>query len=266
MTMIAVLALVGVVLRRFCVGKWATRIAITLLLVLGFLPIGKDMLVSLENRYAPPTELPHKIDGILVLGGSINTKESIVHNQVQLNQNAGRITEMMSLVKRYPKARIVFTGGDGNLVPSSSSESEQLNILLKNIGFNTSRIVFEGKSRNTFENMEFSKAMVHPKMGENWVLVTSAFHMPRSAAIFNSNGWNVVPYPAGYVTDGRYEFLPSFDVLGNMYKFQVAAKEYIGIMAYTLTGRIQSDGTETLTPDFFVRDSGVVPPQSRAGD
>ena len=255
MTLIAVLIGCGVILRKYSVGKWMSRIGVSLLLILGFLPVGQNMLVALESRNPAPIELPKKIDGIIVLGGSIDLKKSIAHHQVQLNENAPRITEMLVLAKRYPRAKVIFTGGDGNLLSSSSSESEQLNILLKNIGFNTSRIVFEGESRNTFENMEFSKTMVHPKSGESWVLVTSAYHMPRSAAIFNSHGWPIIPYPAGYLTDGTYKVMPSLDVLGNMYKFQVAAREIIGIMAYTLTGRIKTDEKEQFGIHFSDRNA-----------
>jgi len=250
MTLIAVLAGVGVLFRKFAIGKWSTRIAVSALLILGFFPIGHNMLVALENRNPSPIELPKKIDGIIVLGGSIDLKTSIARKQVQLNEHTARLTEMIKLAKRYPKAKLVFTGGDGNLSQSSSSESEQLNILLKNIGFNQSRVILEDKSRNTFENMLFSKDIIHPKEGQNWLLVTSAFHMPRAAAIFNTNQWQIIPYSAGYLTDGIYKFTPNGDVLGNMYKFQVAAREIIGIMAYTLTGRIKTDGKETAHSDF----------------
>ena len=109
------------------------------------------------------------------------------------------------------------------------------------MGFDTKRIIYEGQSRNTFENAEFSKKLVSPKNGEVWLLVTSASHMKRSVMIFNSSGWDVVPYPAGYLTRGDYKLIPNFYVLENMYKLQIAVREMIGIMAYTLTGKIKSN-------------------------
>ena len=106
--------------------------------------------------------------------------------------------------------------------------------------FDTSRIIYEGESRNTFENMDFSKNIANPKAGEVWLLVTSSFHMKRSEGIFRSNGWDVIPYPAGYLTAGNYKVIPNFDVLDNMFKLQIVVREIIGIMAYRLTGKIKT--------------------------
>lgn len=222
-------------------GRVMLTSGIFLLLVLGVFPTGINLLTYWENRAPLLTDLPKKVDGIIVLGGSVSVRISELRGQVQLNENAPRISEMLVLAKKYPRAKIIFSGGDGNLFHISSSESAELKNLLKNMGFDTSRIIFEDKSRNTFENMEYSRELVKPKTGEKWILVTSAFHMPRSVAIFNSNGWKVIPYPAGYLTEGNYRYWPTLDVLGNIYKLQVAVKEIVGIMAYRLTGRIKPD-------------------------
>ncbi len=222
-------------------GRALLKFSVLFLCVIGFFPVGQNLLVYLENTHPVPAHLPAKVDGIIILGGSIDLKTSIARDQIILNENASRLTEMMALARQYPKAKIVFSGGDGNLIQSSSSESEKVDNLLKNIGLNAlaKRVLYEGKSRNTYENMVYARDMVNPRPADHWVLVTSAFHMPRSAAIFASHGWAVTPYPVGYLTDGKYHILPGLDVLGNMYKFQVAAREIIGIMAYTLTGKIR---------------------------
>lgn len=248
LTLITLLIGVGAIARKYKAGRIGMGAGISLLMILGFLPIGHNMMVYLENKYPPMQDFPAKVDGILVLGGSINLKTSIARHQVQLNENAPRITEMLYLSKLYPDAKLVFTGGDGNLLKSSSNESIELYSLLKDIGFSPSRIIFEGESRNTFENMQFSKKLINPQPEEVWILVTSAFHMPRSMAIFDTNGWKVVAYPAGYLTNGQYRLTPDLDVLGNMYKFQVAAKEFVGIMAYTLTGRIKTNDDKKDSP------------------
>jgi uncharacterized SAM-binding protein YcdF (DUF218 family) len=217
------------------------------LILCGFFPIGHNLQVYWENHYLPMTELPNHVDGVIVLGGSIDFKKSLARGQGQLNIHTPRITEMMYLAKHYPKAKIVFSGGNGNITGSSSSEAKELDKLLKKIGFDTSRIIFEGESRNTFENMAFSKKLINPKEGETWLLVTSAFHMKRSSEIFRSNGWDVIPYPAGYLTAGKYKVIPNFEVIDNMYKLQIVAKEIIGIMAYRLTGKIKTyDETDVI--------------------
>ena len=239
LTALALLMAIGLAAFKFRFGRMVLLTATTLFLAFGFLPIGHNLLCYLENTYPSPHTLPKDIDGIIVLGGAVDSAMTYAHAQPQLNDNAERITEMVRLSRLYPQAKLVFTSGDASLDQSSGKESDALNILLKNIGFDASRIIFESQSRNTYENMVFSMRLVHPQAGEKWLLITSAFHIPRSVAIFNSNGWTVLPYPAGYLTDGKYTFLPAPDVLGNYYKLQVAVREFVGIIAYSLTERIK---------------------------
>ena len=239
MTFIAILICGGYLLRRYKGGRFVMGGGIGLLFLCGFLPIGHNILVYQENQYPVMSELPAKVDGVIILGGAIDLSKSLDRGQGQLNEHAPRMTEMIALMRTYPKAKIVFTGGNGGVDKSSSSEAAEVDKLFKHMGINTSRIIYEGESRNTFENMEFSKAKLNPKDGEVWLLVTSAFHMKRSEGIFKTNGWDVIPYPAGYLTRGHYKLIPNLDVLENMYKLQIAVKEMIGIMAYTLTGKIK---------------------------
>lgn len=249
LTFISLMIIGGFLVRRYQAGKCILGCGVVLLIICGFLPIGHNLLVYQENQYPVMTDLPPKVDGIIVLGGSIDLEKSLDRDQGQLNDRAARITEMIFLMKHYPKAKIIFTGGNGSMKESSSSEAIEVDKLLKHMGFDTSRIIYEEKSRNTFENMQFSKTIAVPKGDDTWLLVTSAFHMKRSAAIFNSNGWDVIPYPAGYMTRGDYRVIPNFEVLENMYKLQIAVKEMIGIMAYTLTGKINfNDVTDTPSP------------------
>ncbi|OIN86971.1 MAG: hypothetical protein AUJ12_03520 [Alphaproteobacteria bacterium CG1_02_46_17] len=241
LTFVLLMVMAGVVLIKFRIGRFMLLSGCFLFIIFGFLPIGHNILCYLENTYPANPTLPEDVDGIIVLGGAIDTVLTFSHAQVQLNENAERITEMVRLSRFYPKAKIVFAGGDGSLSRSLSTESTIMNTLLKNIGFNTGRIIYEDQSRNTYENYLYSVRLVHPQAGEKWVLVTSAFHLPRASAIFMSNGWSVIPYPAGFITDGKYRIMPNLDVLGNYYKLQVAAKEIVGIIAYTLTERIKTN-------------------------
>lgn len=252
LTAFSLLMVAGLAGFKSRVGKILLSISVTFFLICGFLPVGTNFLVYLENTYDAPQILPQDLDGIIVLGGSIESRLSYARGQPHLNDHAERITEMMKLSRLYPQTKIVFTGGDGTFAQNSGKESDVLFTLLKNIGFDTSRIIFEKDSRNTYENMIYSKALLHPQAGEKWVLVTSAFHIPRSVAVFQSGGWNVIPYPAGYLTDGKYTLFPDFDVLGNYYKLQVAVREIVGIIAYSLTERIKpydEDSTDLPSPD-----------------
>lgn len=239
LTFISILICGGWLLRARKCGQRVLTVGVVSLLIFGFLPVGHNLLVFEEHHFPPLETLPEKIDGIIVLGGPIDFKKSFYWGQGQLNEHAPRITEMIALMHYYPKAKIVFSGGNGSLTLSSSSESIELQKLLKHMNIDMSRIIFEGKSRNTYENMVLSKELAKPKEGETWLLVTSAYHMRRSAAIFNSNGWEIIPYPAGYLSNGQYLFYPTFYLVENMYKLQVAVREIIGIMAYQLSGKIK---------------------------
>lgn len=238
-TFIAFLMIIGIVFFKTAFGRKFLVSVCSLFVFLGFFPVGNNLLWYLEDMYELPNVLPKKIDGIIVLGGAIEGKLTYAHGQPQINDNAERMTEFVKLGRLYPNAKLVFTGGDGTLFQSSGKESTIASILFKDLGFTSPQLVFEDKSKNTYENMVFSRELVNPKPGEQWVLVTSAFHLPRSVAIFSSNGWQVIPYPAGYITEGRYDYTPNAEVLGNYYKLQVAVREIVGIIAYTLTERIK---------------------------
>ena len=247
LTFITLMIVGGYLFRDMRWGQRILKAGVCLLVALGFFPIGNNILAYQENRYPVMVERPARVDGIIVLGGAIDFRKSLERGQGQLNENAPRMTEMIALMTAYPNAKIVFTGGNGGLDKSLSSESKEVDKLFKHMGIDTSRIIYEGQSRNTFENMKLSKELVKPQEDETWLLVTSAFHMMRSEKIFNSNGWRVTPYPAGYLTTGQYKLIPSLEVIENMYKLQIAVKEMIGIMAYILTGKINlNEVTETL--------------------
>lgn len=220
-------------------AKWLIRFCVACLALIGFLPIGYNLLTWLENKY-PAVEVEN-VDGIIVLGGGLDLKTSNARQQIQINVNANRIWEFAALSLRYPQAKLVVTGGEAEFIDQPGSEAEKTREALNILNIKTDRIVIEAKSRNTYENMQFSKELIHPQPGDKWLLITSAYHMPRSMAIFNTNGWKVMPHPAGYITNGQYRYLPTLDVLGSFYQFQVAVKEIVGIIAYTLTDRIKTD-------------------------
>ncbi|MEK7801001.1 MAG: YdcF family protein, partial [Pseudomonadota bacterium] len=228
-------------------GRRLLQTGVVLLCLIGFLPIGHNLLVLLENIYVDST-LPPKVDGMIMLGGVIDIEASVARHQVQLQGNPGRMIEFIRLSQQYPQAKAIVSGGNGMMRDVDTTESEQTAILLKKLHVPMDKIIFEKQSRTTYENMAFSKILANPQAEENWLLITSAYHLPRAVAVFTSNGWPVTPIPAGYMTDGVYRFMPSLDVLGSCYKFEVAVKEIVGIIAYTLTERINTDVHQEDTP------------------
>lgn len=200
------------------------------------LPIGEWTIAPLEARFPQP-RLPENVTGIVVLGGAVETGVTARHGQVALDGAAERITETLALARRYPKARVVIAAGHGELVPDRITEAEATRSLLVADGLDASRILLDDRSRNTYENALFAKKVANPQPGEVWLLVTSAVHMPRAVGCFRHIGWMVVPYPVDYHT-GRSVTPDLFDFADNLSLFERAVREWVGLAAYRLLGRI----------------------------
>jgi uncharacterized SAM-binding protein YcdF (DUF218 family) len=207
-------------------------------LVIGVLPVGALMLRFLEDRFPrPPQDLPAPA-GIIVLGGGVNELVTRFRGVVELSSSGDRMTEGAMLARRFPDARLVFTGGSAALLGSPDREAHVARQLFLGLGLPPSQLVFEQESRNTHENAVFTRDLVKPQPGETWLLVTSAFHMPRSVGIFRKAGFAVTPYPVDYRTLGApRDFTPSRNVLDGLERTDLALREYIGLAAYWLTGK-----------------------------
>jgi uncharacterized SAM-binding protein YcdF (DUF218 family) len=114
-----------------------------------------------------------------------------------------------ALARKYPNARVVFTGGSPNLISGDAKEADFAAGLVQSLGIEKSRLILEHRSRNTYENALFTKAMVDPKPGERWLLVTPALHMPRSVCFGKRDLWSNlarstgVPAPDGTSSRSR---------------------------------------------------------------
>lgn len=161
------------------------------LVMLAFLPIGLWLLVPLEDRFPPPEQLPDRPDGIVVLAGAEEPAISQARAQPTISDSAERLTAMVEVARRYPEARLLYTGAAASITRA----------LLARQGFDASRVVFEPEARDTCENGLFSKRLADPTPGEQWLLVTSARHMLRSVGIFRAVDWSVTPYPVGLPHD-----------------------------------------------------------------
>ena len=198
----------------------------------GLLPVGQWLLVPLENRFPPPADLPARIDGVVVLGGTTEPRVTAARGTVALEEAAERATTLIALAQRHPDARLVVTGGG---LPVS--EAAMLLRFFREQGLPPGRILFEDRARSTHENAVFSRALARPRPGEHWLLVTSAAHMPRAVGCFEQAGWPVIAYPVDYRTTGRLEPWWDFDVAMRLHELDHAARAWVGLVAYWLTGR-----------------------------
>ena len=219
-------------------GRRLAVIGLVLLALAGFSPFGNALILPLEQRFPAWDASRGAPDGIIVLGGAIGPAMSDARGEPSLNEAAERITVVAALARRYPKARVVFSGGDGTLMGNSTSEAKYALPLFESFGIERQRIELEAASRNTAENATLSKALANPKPGERWILVTSAHHMPRSVGCFRRAGFAVEAYPVDWRTRGPVDLLTPFGGLAaGLARTDVATREWAGLLAYWVTGR-----------------------------
>ena len=218
-------------------GRCLVVVSGVLLAVVGLSPLGNALIVPLEQRF-PPWQagqgIPH---GIVILGGAISPDVSAARDDVALNEAAERLTVVVELARTYPAARIVFSGGSGALIFREDAEAEFAARLLQSFGIARERILLEGRSRNTFENAVYAKEVARPQPAERWLLITSAYHMPRAMGVFRKAGFAAEAYPVDWRTRGNADMWRPFATVGDgLRRTDTAIREWVGLVAYWLAG------------------------------
>ena len=230
MVMLCVLGLLLLTSRYREAGARMIAAGVALLLIFGLSPASNLLLLPLSERFPAWSAAGRPPDGIIVLGGAIDPESSQARGSPELDSSGERIIAMLQLARRYPHARIVFSCG--------SSEAPIVGDLLEDFGTARARIVLEGDSRTTAENATFTRQLVSAKPGERWLLVTSAFHMPRSVGAFRKAGFEVEAYPVDWRSRGWSDALSPFGAVSlGLARTDTAIHEWIGLIAYWATGR-----------------------------
>lgn len=240
--LIGILVFLGIVLSllRWRRTGMACLLAGFSILALGaWTSLGAVLLHPLEDHFQRPDPAPADIAGIIVLGGGFEGAVNLARGGYELNASGDRFVETAILARRYPDARVVITGGTGTLLLEGEGDADTAPRLLIALGVAPERLVLERQSRNTYENALFTRNILEPKPGEVWLLVTSAFHIPRSVALFDKAGFDIVPWPSDYRTSGTETLgLAEDNVADSLRNLALATREWIGLVAYRLTGRI----------------------------
>jgi uncharacterized SAM-binding protein YcdF (DUF218 family) len=229
---------VALLVTRFArAGRRLMVASLVLLALMGLSPLGNLLILPLEQRF-PPWRGEATPAGIVVLGGAVSADVSAARDDVALNESAERMTVVAALARRYPEARIVFSGGSGALIYRAGTEAEFALRLFATFGIPRARLIAEDQSRNTVENAIFSKRLAEPRPGETWLLVTSAYHLPRAVGVFRRQGFAVEAYPVDWRTRGPRDALRPFFTLGEgIRRTDTAVREWVGLAAYWLTRR-----------------------------
>ena len=224
---------------RFAAAGWrVTSASLALLAIFGFSPAGNALIIPLEGRFPAWDASRGAPYGIVTLGGGATADVAAARDEPALNEAAERITAVVELARRYPAARIIYSGGNASLTSAEGNEAAAALALFERLGLVQGRVIAEDKSRNTVENAQFSKQLAMPKPGERWLLVTSAYHMPRAMGVFRRAGFPVEPYPVDWRTRGAQDVGRLFSsVSDGLQRTDTAVREWIGLAVYWLTGR-----------------------------
>jgi uncharacterized SAM-binding protein YcdF (DUF218 family) len=216
-------------------GKVLVGISLLGFLMLAVAPIGPAMVLALEQRFPRPP-LPERIDGILVLGGAVDPAISRAYGETVFNSSVSRVLGGVALARRYPDAKLALIGGEGGFISVGFAEARATQSFVLDQGITPSRVVLEERSRSTHENAVYAQEALRPGPGEIWVLVTSAFHMPRAVGSFEAAGWKVIPYPVDYKVDPITGLRADFSLLDGLGASTLAGKEWAGLLGYRLMG------------------------------
>lgn len=220
--------------------RWAKRFVACMALgmvFVGVFPVGEWLFYPLETWFPTNPKLPGKIDGLIALGGAEDSIGSRIWDQVELHEGAERLLSFMALARDYPEAKLVFSGGSGSLWGEGEREANLAGRLLTEHGLDVSRLILEGESRNTYENAILSRSLVKPEADETWILITTAWHMPRAVGVFRKADWQVLPYPVDHWTQPEHLLRMEWDLAGHLRDLKFAAKEWVGLLVYYVTGK-----------------------------
>lgn len=219
-------------------GILLTAAASAILFVTLFTSAGDVALQKLEARFAKPDRDPAQVSCMIVLGGAFSSQINTARGGIEMNQSADRFIEALRLALAYPEARILVSGGDGSFSGTYEGDAVAAERFFPAFGVAAERLVRDTTSRNTSENVENTKALLTETGLSNCLLITSAFHMPRSMGLMQKAGLSVTPWPTDFRTDGKTSLgLDLTQPTLNAQQTATAMREWIGLAAYWITGR-----------------------------
>ena len=204
--------------------------------MLGFNAFPDALLRSLENQFkVPSVTQSDQYLGVIVLGGATgNPGIYKAHGQVPLGDAAERMPVPIALMRKFPNFELIFSGGEGRLVPTDTTEAELAGVFFSEMGVDMKRVSLESNARTTRENAKRVAALLGGRCKQPWLLVTSAWHMPRSMAEFQAVGCNVTAYPVDFRT-GKETSWTEYSMVGSLVAWQTALHELLGMLVYGLT-------------------------------
>jgi uncharacterized SAM-binding protein YcdF (DUF218 family) len=214
------------------------KFLLILFLFFGYTPLSNFLLNKIEDFIKPSKYPVQQLKGVVVLGGSFSSGlQSKERNEVLLNSSAERLTKVLEIYNKNPKILILFSGFSGELKPRGWSESDMAKKFFLEQGVRSENLIFENKSRNTYENVIYSKDIIKNYKG-TWGLITSASHMPRSYFGFKKQGLILEPIVVDYKTGTSPIFWINFNIGNGSSNWSTILHEVVGISYYKITAKI----------------------------
>jgi len=217
------------------VGQSLSAVSAALLALILIFPVGDWLLQPLEDAYPRPP-WPKHVDGVLILGGALDPGVYLSRGAPSEDDVEGRFVAAAELLRRYPGARLIFSGGSGAVLAEEAPEADVARLAIDQLGIDQKRVAYESRSRNTWENILYSRALAHPGRNEVWLLATSASQLPRAMAVARRLNWALIPWASDYKTSPNGSaFNPDF--ASHLETLDIALHEWFGLAGYWLMGR-----------------------------
>jgi uncharacterized SAM-binding protein YcdF (DUF218 family) len=225
--------------------RWIRRLLLVAFLVMFILgnPVVARTLVGFIEQRAPAfdTSIPKRFDAIVILGGGAVGKGTLRPSDQLMSLGMERTICGTELYTQGFAPRLLVAGGDGTIFGPGPIEAFEMQKLAKRLGVPEGAIVLDTESRSTYENAVQAKRILGPV---SVLLVTSASHVPRAAALFRKQGFHVTAYPCGFLVKdqpgGRWDGNP-FDLIPSaeaLHRSAIAISEIAGIVVYSAIGKI----------------------------
>jgi uncharacterized SAM-binding protein YcdF (DUF218 family) len=215
-----------------------SKLLIILFLFFGYIPLSNFLLNKIED-YIQPSKYPvQQLTGVIILGGSFETgSKPKERNEVSLNFSAERLTKALEIYKKNPRVLILFSGSSEGSKSLGWSESDMAKKFFLDQGVKLDNLIFENQSKNTFENIKYSKDIISSYKG-TWGLITSANHMPRSFFTFKKQGLILEPISVDYKTGTSRMIWINFDISSGLTNWYFIFHELIGVAYYKFSNKI----------------------------
>jgi uncharacterized SAM-binding protein YcdF (DUF218 family) len=237
MTLLLLLAYLVARARAPRIAAGLVFLPLIVLLALALAPIDQVLAMPLEGRVTVPERLPTDVDGIVVLGGSVDWRVGEDRGQLTLDGAGERMLAALALARRYPDAQLVFTGLFEGALATEWRSDDGLGLLFEP-AFRGRDVTYLGEARSTYEEALLAVERIRPRTGSTWLLVTSALHMPRALGTFRTIGWNVTPLPVDYRSPAAWRWRFDPRIGARLAELDRVVREWGAYVVYRATGRV----------------------------